>query len=61
MFVYKNGEKHIRLCESIHTTLNFEMLATVDIHEAEVFENTVDQCKCTKPELCENPVKNGYP
>ena len=47
-FLYKNGEKNIRFCESVHTDTHKTATKT------EVFENALDQCERTKTEVFEN-------
>ena len=52
-FLYKNGEKNLRFCESVHTDPHKNATKT------EVFENAFDQCERKKTEVFENaPISN---
>ena len=66
-FLYKNGEKNLRFCESVHTDPHknegFRKRCQKWIStKTEVFENAFDQCERTKTEVFENaPIcNNGF-
>ena len=62
-FLYKNGEKNLRFCESVHNDLHKNATKT-DVfknaikrgysQQTEVFANAFNQCERTKTEIFEN-------
>ena len=62
-FLYKNEEKDLRFCESVHTDLHKKATKT-EVFENAIksgyFENPFDQCERTKTEVFEKRSNMRY-